>query len=115
MLPMCVVVKFHRDSLYVVKLTKLDVALTLSYLMDLWLHRKFCPSFEVRRSGGEEERFASGVCSCVMVCYWEFFPSPLGEKQLSGQSQSLTNLDGRNLLKTFSWIAPCFYVWQTSN
>lgn len=51
------------------------VVLTLSYLMDLWLCRKFCPSFEVRRSGGEEERFASGACSCVMVCYWEFFPT----------------------------------------
>lgn len=83
-----VVVKFHRDSLYVVKLTKLDVALTLSYLMDLWLHRKFCPSFEVRRSGGEEERFASGVCSCVMVCYWEFFPA-LWEKNNSLVSLNL--------------------------
>ena len=41
--------------------------------MDQWLCTKFCPSFEVRRSGGEEERFASGACSCVMVCYWEFF------------------------------------------
>lgn len=88
MLPMCVVVKFHRDSLYVVKLTKLDVALTLSYLMDLWLHRKFCPSFEVRGSGGEEERFASGVCSCVMVCYWEFFPA-LWEKNNSLVSLNL--------------------------
>ena len=57
------------------QIRKLNVVLTLSYLMDLWLYRKFCPSFEERRSGGEEERFASGACSCVMVCYWEFFPA----------------------------------------
>ena len=57
------------------KIKKLAAVLTLSYLMDLWLCGKFCPTFEVRRSGGEEERFASGVRSCVMVCYWEFSPT----------------------------------------
>lgn len=57
------------------KIKKLNVVLTLSYLMDLWLCRKFCPSLKVRRSGGEEERFASGKCSCVVGCYWESLPT----------------------------------------
>ncbi|AWP21079.1 Hypothetical protein SMAX5B_001943, partial [Scophthalmus maximus] len=43
-----VVIKFHRDPLYVVKeeeIRKLGDVLTLSYLMDLWLCREVLPQF----------------------------------------------------------------------
>lgn len=53
------------------------------------------PVLGARRSGGEEERFASGVSSCVMGCSREFRPLPPGRKRLSGPS--LTHLDGGNL------------------
>lgn len=62
--------------------------LPLSHLTDLWRRKKFCPSFEARRSGAEQESFASGVSSCALVCYWEFAP-PLQDRSSSLVSLAL--------------------------
>lgn len=141
--------EFRRDSVFErerkKEIKKLAAVLTLSYLMDLWLRGKFCPTFEVRRSGGEEERFASGVRSCVLVCYWEFSPTRRdannslvslnlwptwmdggmdggGKKICSTHFYSYAACTPRNLSSqnpsVLDWFAPCFfffYVWQTSN
>ena len=77
--------------------------------MDLWLCGKFCPSFEVRRSGGEEERFASGACSCVMGCYWEFSPTHWDtNNSLVSLISDLTELE--KLLTTFFFVLCILYT-----
>lgn len=76
------------------KIKKLAAVLTLSYLMDLWLCGKFCPTFwseEVRGWGGKVCLRRPQLCDGLLL---GVFPDPPGHNQLSGQSQSLTYLDG---------------------
>lgn len=92
------------------QIRKLNVVLTLSYLMDLWLCRKFCPSFEVSRSGGWVGKVCLGRLQLCDGLLLGVLPDPPGLKQFSGQSQYLTYLatGGKSLLQNILFICQIY-------